>query len=151
MKFKKTDFYKRGIIYINERVENKNESVRSFADTGVSSKNYNYSLATGRGVTEAILDDSADVQQIIEAGRRDISVGDIPRHIVRTAVARNPFFAFKSLKTYFPHIQSVQQFIKADEYSRWTCQSPFKAMKDTCSSNETYLAAMTGLLEPNCI
>ena len=28
--FKESDFYKRGIIYINERVENRNESVRSF-------------------------------------------------------------------------------------------------------------------------
>ena len=48
--FKETDFYKHGIIYINERVENRNESVRSFADIGVSSRNYHYSLATGRGV-----------------------------------------------------------------------------------------------------
>ena len=52
--FKKTDFYKRGIIYINERVENRNESVRSFADIGVSSKKYHHSLATGRGVAQAI-------------------------------------------------------------------------------------------------
>ena len=48
-KFKKTDFYKHGIIYINERVENKNESVRSFADMGVSSKNYHHSLAHRQG------------------------------------------------------------------------------------------------------
>ena len=143
--FKETDFYKRGIIYINERVENKNESVRSFADMGVSSKNYNYSLATGRGVTEAVLDDSADVQQIIEAGRRDIPVGDIPRHIVRTAVARNPFFAFKSLKTYFPHVKSVREFIEADEYLGGlsiTLQGDERYLL----SNETYLDAMTGLL-----
>ena len=40
--FKETDFYKRGIMYINERVENKNESVRSFADIGVSSNNSYY-------------------------------------------------------------------------------------------------------------
>ena len=31
--------------------------------------------------------------------------------------------------------------------STWVdCQSPFRAMNDTCSSNETYLDAMTGLL-----
>ena len=144
--FKETDFYKRGIIYINERIENKNEFVRSFADLDVSLKNYRYSLATGRGVTEAILDDSADVQQIIEAGRRDIPVGDIPRHIVRTAVARNPFFAFKSLKTYFPHIQSVRQFIEADEYLGGLSIT-LQGDERYISSNETYLAAMTGLLE----
>ena len=144
--FKETDFYKRGIIYINERVENRNESVRSFADIGVSSNSYHYSLATGRGSSEAVLDDSAPVQQIVEAGRRNILVKDIPFHIVRTAIARNPFFAFKSLKTYFPHIKSVREFIEADEYLGGlliTLQGDERYLL----SNETYLAAMTGLLE----
>ena len=143
--FKETDFYKRGLIYINERVKNRNESVRSFADLDVSSKNYHHSLATGRGVSEVVLDDSSNVQQIVEAGRRDIPVGDIPFHVVRTAIARNPFFAFKSLKTYFPHIQSVRQFIEADEYLGGlsiTLQGDERYLL----SNETYLNAMTGLL-----
>ena len=144
-KFKETDFYKRGIIYINERIKNKNESVRSFADIGVSSRNYHHSLATGRGVVQAVLEDSGEVQQIVEAGRRDIPVGDIPFHIVRTAIARNPFFAFNSLKTYFPHIQSVRQFIETDEYLGGlsiTLQGDERYLL----SNETYLDAMTGLL-----
>ena len=144
--FKETDFYKRGIIYINERVENRNESVRSFADIGVSSNSYHYSLATGRGSSEAVLDDSAPVQQIVEAGRRNILVRDIPFHIVRTAIVRNPFFAFKSLKTYFPHIKSVREFIEVDEYLGGlliTLQGDERYLL----SNETYLAAMTGLLE----
>ena len=144
--FKKTDFYKRGIIYINERVENRNESVRSFADIGVSSKNYNYSLATGRGIAQAVLDDSSNVQQIVEAGRKDIPVKKIPFHIVRSAVARNPFFAFNSLKTYFPHIKSVREFIQAEEYLGGlsiTLQGDERYLL----SNETYLAVMTGLLD----
>ena len=144
-KFKETDFYKHGIIYINERVKNGNESVRSFADMGVSSKNYHHSLATGRGVVEAALDDNADVQQIIEAGQKNIPVRDIPFHIVRAAVARNPFFAFRSLKTYFPHIKSIREFIEADEYLGGlsiTLQGDERYLL----SNETHLAAMTGLL-----
>ena len=86
------------------------------SDIGISSTNYHYSLATGRGTSEAVLDDSSEVQQIVEAGQRNIPVRDIPFHIVRTAIARNPFFTFKSLKTYFPHIKSVREFIEADEY-----------------------------------
>ena len=143
--FKKTDFYEHGIIYINERIENKNESVRSFADIGVSSKNFHHSLATGRGVAQAVLDDSNDVQQIVEAGRKDIPVRDIPFHIVRTAVAQNPFFAFKSLKIYFPHIKSIREFIESDKYLGGlsiTLQGDERYLL----SNETYLAAMTELL-----
>ena len=144
--FKETDFYKRGIIYINERVENRNESVRSFADIGVSLTSYHYSLATGRGVSEAVLEDSGPVQQIVEAGRRNIPVRDMPYHIVRTAIARNPFFAFKSLKTYFPHIKSIRQFIEADEYLGGLLIT-LQGDERYPLSNETYLAAMTGLLE----
>ena len=145
-KFKKTDFYKHGIIYINERVENKNESVRSFADMGVSSKNYHHSLATGRGTSEAVLDDSANIQQIVEAGRRNIPVRDIPFHVVRTAMARNPFFTFRSLKTYFPHIKSIREFIEAEEYLGGLSIT-LQGDERYVLSNETHLAAMTGLLD----
>lgn len=144
--FKETDFYKRGIIYINERVKNGNESVRSFADMGVSSKNYHHSLATGRGVVEAALDDNADVQQIIEPSQRNISVRDIPFHIVRAAVTQNPFFAFKSLKTYFPHIKSIREFIEAEEYLGGLSIT-LQGGERYPLSNQTYLAAMTGLLD----
>ncbi len=155
--FKKTDFYKHGIVYINERVENRNESVCSFADMGVSSKNYHYSLPTGRGVSEAILNDNSSITpltrgeirglQIVEARRRDVPVKEIPLHIVRSAIARNPFFAFKSLKTYFSHIQSVRQFIEADEYLGGlsiTFQGDSSELLHL--SNRIQLNAMTGLL-----
>ena len=146
--FKESDFYKRGVIYINERVENRNESVRSFADIGVSLTSYHYSLATGRGVSEAVLDDSAPVQQIVEPRRRDVPVKEIPFHIVRTAIARNPFFAFKSFKIYFPHIKSVREFIEADEYLGGlliTLQGDSSEL--LYLSNRVQLNAMTGLLE----
>ena len=143
--FKETDFYKHGIVYINERVENRNESVRSFADIGVSSRNYHHSLATGRGTSEAVLDDSANIQQIVEAGRRNIPVRDIPFHVVRTAMARNPFFTFRSLKTYFPHIKSIREFIEAEEYLGGLSIT-LQGDERYVLSNETHLAAMTGLL-----
>ena len=144
--FKETDLYKRGIIYINERIKNRNEAIRSFADIGVASKSYHYSLATGRGVSEAVLDDSDNVQQIVEAGQKNIPVRDIPPHIVRIALARNPFFTFKSLKTYFPHIKSVREFIEMDEYLGGL-SIILQGDERYLLSNATYLAAMTGLLE----
>ena len=114
--FKESDFYKHGLVYINERVVNKYEYVRSFADIGVSQKNYDYLLPTGRGVVEALLTDSADVRPMAEARRINRPVKKIPIHIVKSAVARNPFFNFNSIKTYFPHIKSVREFIESDEY-----------------------------------
>ena len=97
-------------------------------------------------IVEAALDDNADVQQIIEAGQKNIPVRDIPFHIVRAAVTRNPFFAFRSLKTYFPHIKSVREFIEADEYLGGLSIT-LQGNERYPLSNETCLAAMAGLLE----
>ena len=78
--------------------------------------------------------------------RKNIPVGDIPFHIVRSAVTRNPFFAFKSLKTYFPHIKSIREFIEAEEYLGGLSIT-LQGDERYPLSNETYLAAMTGLLD----
>ena len=145
--FKGTNLYKRGVIYINERVVNKNEYVRSFADIRVSQKSYEYSLPTGRGVSEAILTGDAEVQQIAEAKRILVPVKAIPFHIVRSAIARNPFFFFNSLKRYLPHLKSVRQFIESDEYLGGlsiTFQGDPSALAHL--SNRAQLDAMTGLV-----
>ncbi len=114
--FRTSPFYERGLVYRNQRVKNGCEYVSSFDDLGVSLRNYHYSPPTGRGVSEAILDSDAEFEQIAEPKQKSIPIIDIPRHIVRKAIARNRFFSFKSLKRYFPRIQSVRQFIEADEY-----------------------------------
>ena len=144
--FKQTDFYERGLIYINERVKNRYEYVRSFADIGVSSKNFHYSRPTGSTVSEAILDSDVGVRQIIEADQKDVPVKEIPDHVVRKAIARNPFFTFKSLKRYFPHIQSVRQFIEADEYLGGLSIT-FQDDELYALSNKTCLDAITNLLD----
>ena len=110
--FKETAFYQHGLIYLNERIKNRYEYVRSFSDMGISSRNYQYVLASGRGVSEAILDDDGDVSMVAEAGRKDVKLRNIPVHIIRNAMSRNAFFSFQSIKTYFPHCKSVLQFIR---------------------------------------
>ena len=41
---------------------------------------------------------------------------DIERNIVQSALARNPFFTFASLKRYFPHLASMRDFIASEDY-----------------------------------
>ncbi|MDQ6632834.1 MAG: DEAD/DEAH box helicase family protein, partial [Verrucomicrobiota bacterium] len=47
--FKKTPFYKFGVIYTNERLENDYQQVKSLADMGVKKRNYVHTIATGHG------------------------------------------------------------------------------------------------------
>ena len=49
--FKNTEFYKKSLIYINKKVKTRYDNVKSLSDLGVSSKNYQYRIATGRGTT----------------------------------------------------------------------------------------------------
>ena len=144
--FKETNFYKYGFIYLNERVQNRYEHVRSFADMGISSRNYEHKLATGRGSAEALL--QGNVSILPEADRKDVPVRDMPVHIVMNALARNSFFNFRSLKTYFPHIRTVREFINGDDYLgglALTFQGDVKVLYDL--PNEAMLDAIMGLLE----
>ena len=146
--FKKTAFYQHGLIYLNNQIKNRYEHVRSFSDMRISSKNYQHSFATGRAVSEAILNDDGDVKAIKEADRKDVAVRDIPIHIIRNAIARNLFFSFQSIKTYFPHCKSVRQFIEDENYLGGLAIT-FHGDKQELSllSNQIQLDAMIGLLE----
>ena len=117
-KFKKTDFYKYGVIYLNDQVPKDYQHVQSFddlANLSVKRKNYEYTIHTGSaGATTAMVDDTTQVQQ--NGDGQDISVIDIEQNIVRTAIARNPFFTFTSLKRYCPHLTSVSEFMTSEDY-----------------------------------
>ena len=114
--FKNSLFYNVGIIYVNERFENRYEHVSSFADLGVKKTNYVHSVATGRGVFDAVFNGDNKLKGIKEANRKDVAVKDIPFHILQNSLARNEFYSFKNLKTFSPHLKSTRSFIESEEY-----------------------------------
>jgi len=145
--FKESDFYKYALIYINERIKNNYEYVKSFADLGVSKKNYVHMIASGYGLTEALLSGNGNVRAVAESARKDIKVKDIPCHITYNAISKNSFYTFRSLKHYFPHIKSIREFINADDYLgglEITFQGDSAEIYRL--SNRAQLDALTGLL-----
>ena len=116
--FKRTQFYKYGVIWLNDQVPKDYQHVQSFddlANLSVKQKNYEHIIPTGSaGATAAMVDDTTQVQQNDDA--QDIPVIDIEQNIVRTAIARNPFFTFASLKRYCPHLTSVSEFMTSENY-----------------------------------
>ncbi len=116
--FLQTDFYQQGLIYFNEKLKNRNEHVRSFADLGVSRRNCKFSIATGYGSTEAVFSGN---ERIPPGGTavpksRDLSVAEIPMHIKQAAIARQGFFTFKKIKHYCPGVSSLSEFIQSTVY-----------------------------------
>ena len=146
--FKATTFYQHGLIYLNSRIKNRYEHVQSFSDMKIYLRNYQYSLATGRGVSEAILNKNSDVKSVKKAGQKDVAIRNIPIHIIKNAIARNPFFSFSSIKTYFPSVKSVRQFIEDENYLgglEITFQGDEREL--SLLSNQTLLNAMLELLD----
>ncbi len=114
--FKKTQFYKYGLIYINKPIEKDFQRVKSFADLGVRKRNYVYVIATGHGGASAVLAEKKQGAVVSEETRKDLPVKKIEPNIIQSALARNPFYTFDSLKHYFPHLQSMREFITSENY-----------------------------------
>jgi len=117
-KFKQTDFYKYGVVWLNKQVPKNYEHVKSFAalaNLSVKEKNYEHTIHTGSGGVTAVMENSeAPVPQ--HSGSQDIRVIDIEQNIVRAAIARNPFFTFASLSRYFPQLVSMREFVTSTHY-----------------------------------
>ena len=146
--FKKSEFYKKGLIYTNDQLINNYNHIKSFSDLGVKRRNYTYNIATGRGAVSELLSEDMKIDEIKEAGRRDILVKNIERHIVQNAIGQNIFYSFKNLKVFFPHLESIQEVIKSEEYLgslELTFQGDEKDLYNL--SNRVKLEALNGLLE----
>jgi len=144
--FKETPFYKYGIVWLNNRCPKDYQRIHSFADLGVKKRNYVHVIATGYGGATVVLENGKKDLVVKDETRRDVKVRDIERNIVQSAVARNPFFTFSTLKRYFPHLASICDFIALDEYLgglEITFQGNLYGLDDNRAEK---LAAMSGLL-----
>jgi type III restriction enzyme len=108
--FKKTQFYKYGVVWLNDR------HIYSFADLGVNKRNYVHIISTGHGGISMPLGNEKKGFVVADETRKDVRARDIERCIVQSALARNPFYNFSSLKRFFPHLPSIHDFIVSDDY-----------------------------------
>ena len=147
-KFKKTNFYKYGVIWLNDQVPKDYQHVQSFddlANLSVKQKNYEHYIPTGSaGETTAMAQGTTPMQQNDDG--RDIPVVDIEQNIIRSAIARNPFFTFASLKRYCPHLTSICEFMASEDYLGGLAIT-FKGNLSNLEENRpAKLAACEGLL-----
>lgn len=145
--FKETDFYKTGKVVFNKRKPKSFDNVKSFADFGVSKKNFAYTLSSGIGrVSSAFNTEEETTTDKIES--KDIKLFAIPKHIVRFALAQNPFFYFDSLERCFPNVGSLSNFIDSTDYLGGL-EIIFNGSKARLAdiTNNDYLRSIQGLLQ----
>lgn len=114
--FKKTKFYKFGLVYVNKAIEKDYRRVKSFADLGVKKRNYVHVIATGHGGASTVLAEKKQSAVVADETRKDLPVKQIEQNIIQSAIARNPFYTFDSLKHYFPHLESMREFATSEKY-----------------------------------
>ena len=114
--FKKTQFYKYGVVWLNDRRPKDYQRIRSFADLGVKKRNYTHFIATGHGGATVALENGKKGVVMKDETRQDVKVRDIECNIVQSAIARSPFFTFATLKRYFPHLASMRDLIASEDY-----------------------------------
>ncbi len=145
--FKETEFYKTGEVVYNKKVEKSYNNVKSFADLGVSKRNFAFTLSSGSGrISSAFSKEEETTTEKTES--KDIKVSAIPKHIIRFALAQNPYFYFDSLERFFPNVESLSNFIDSKDYLGGL-EITFNASKTRLAdiSNHDFLLAIQGLLQ----
>ena len=145
--FKETEFYKTGKVVYNKKVEKSYNNVKSFADLGVSKRNFALTLSSGSGrISSAFSKEEETTTEKTES--KDIKVSAIPKHIIRFALAQNPYFYFDSLERFFPNVESLSNFIDSKDYLGGL-EITFNASKTRLAdiSNHDFLLAIQGLLQ----
>jgi type III restriction enzyme len=115
--FKETEFWKEGVIFINDRTQNPRTEIFSLQDAKIE-KSYRYELKTGEIKEEIILDEEKKTKTSKDIARGKIAYrfSDFGNNIVRNALDRIEFYKFENLKKYFPYIKSIKEFISSPNY-----------------------------------
>jgi type III restriction enzyme len=145
--FKETDFYKTGQVVYNKKVEKSYNNVKSFADLGVSKRNFSHTLSSGIGrMSGVFITEEETTPDKIES--KDIKLSAIPKHVIRFALAQNPFFYFDSLERYFPNVGSLSNFIESKDFLG-SLEITFNGSKTRLADiiNSDYLFSIQGLLQ----
>nr|WP_296053374.1 DEAD/DEAH box helicase family protein [uncultured Blautia sp.] len=118
--FKQDDLYKKGIVFMNDRIVKSRANVTGLLPA-VRNKIYPIMIATGQSGEDVILDDgqgtSADSKS--ETKLFSTTIGDIAKinyAIVNKALARIPIYKFNKLKLKFPNLKSTREFITSTDY-----------------------------------
>ncbi|MGM6353620.1 DEAD/DEAH box helicase family protein [Vibrio parahaemolyticus] len=112
-KFKETSLYKSGLIYVNKRVSYDRSKVKGL-DSSIINTNYSYAIKTEHS-NELTIFENATVKHL-KVKRERVNLIDMGKHIIRKAMATIPTYRFNELKSLFPHLKTIDEFIVSSDY-----------------------------------
>ncbi len=117
--FKDTDFYKKGIIYFNEKIEKDRKDIIAM-DEKIKNKKYSYSIQSSKGKSinlfikdnENFKNEVWNTSNILETKK----LSEIDYHILLGASEYFTELKFNILKMKFPNLKSMKEFLTSSNY-----------------------------------
>ncbi len=116
--FKETDLWKNGIVFINSRIPNSRLDIFCLQDAKIG-QSYSCEIRTGELKEDIILSDNnvkVQPQKKVEKGKIKYKLNKFGENVIRSALDRIEFFKYETLKKYFPHVNSIREFVTSAKY-----------------------------------
>lgn len=149
LEYKKSEHYQKDYVFFNKKVPKNFHNIQSFSDLGVKRTDYRHTLSSGIGRMSSAffeLENPISNEEVIKG--KEVSISAIPTHIIRFALSQNPFFYHDNLTHYFPHLNSIMDFIESKDYLgelKITFKGTHNRLQDI--THFDYLQALNGLLQ----
>ena len=113
--FKESRLYTKGLVFVNER-----KTLAEMEDDGtigkaILSKTFKVIMPTGKMRSGLIFGDAAP-NGVLTSITIDIKLGELGKHVLRSALNSFSTYNFNSLKEVYPQLKSVKEFIESDNY-----------------------------------
>jgi type III restriction enzyme len=111
--FKDSKFYKSGMLFLNEQQKYTREDVFGLPSSARDTL-YRVSLRTGFNLSSGLFEEQT--KKGVSKAEKDFSIKDFNKTVVKKAIYKLEFYSFSNLKTYFPNLESLDEFITDKNY-----------------------------------
>lgn len=113
--FKESRLYKNGIVLLNKRIPLAEAENDGTIGKGILDKTFNVSLHTGQMRTSQVFSDEG-AASTITSKILSIRFKEIDCHVVRSALNCFASFNYNTLKSLYPQLKSINEFVTSDDY-----------------------------------
>lgn len=116
--FKADSLYREGFVFANNRIVKSRKEVDGLLPS-VRDRLYSVRLATGQSGEDIIMEEGAASNNAVKTYTIHTTVADIALinyAIVHKAICQYPILKFNTLKSYFPNLKSMREFISDPRY-----------------------------------
>ena len=113
--FKESRLYTKGLVFVNERKKLAQMEDDGTIGAAILNKVFKVVMPTGKMRSGLIFGDAAP-SDVLASITIDIKLGELGKHVLRTALNSFSTYNFNSLKELYPQLKSCKEFIESDSY-----------------------------------